>query len=58
MACSAACIDVQPEYDCVIVARGTAGLTVLDRLTEDGKTTVVVIEHGEVGENLDHFVAS
>jgi choline dehydrogenase len=45
--------DVQPEYDFVIVGGGTAGLTVADRLTEDGNTSVLVIEHGELGECLD-----
>ncbi|KAK4210357.1 oxygen-dependent choline dehydrogenase [Rhypophila decipiens] len=35
-----------PSYDYVIVGGGTAGLTVADRLTEDGKTTVLVIEYG------------
>ncbi|KAH8904826.1 alcohol oxidase [Coniochaeta sp. PMI_546] len=40
--------EVQPNYDFVIIGGGTAGLTVADRLTEDGKTTVLVIEHGEL----------
>ncbi|KAL2270795.1 hypothetical protein VTJ83DRAFT_166 [Remersonia thermophila] len=34
------------EYDYVIVGAGTAGLTVADRLSEDGKYTVLVIETG------------
>ncbi|KAL8369821.1 hypothetical protein RB595_000255 [Gaeumannomyces hyphopodioides] len=38
---------VAAEYDYVIVGGGTAGLTVADRLTEDGKTTVLVLEHGQ-----------
>lgn len=38
--------QVQNEYDYVIIGGGTAGLTVADRLTEDGKTTVLVIEYG------------
>lgn len=29
--------DLKPEYDYVIVGGGTAGLTVADRLTEDGE---------------------
>jgi len=41
-------IDVQADYDYVIIGGGTAGLTVADRLTADSKTTVLVIEHGEV----------
>lgn len=40
--------DVDSEYDYVIVGGGTAGLTVADRLTEDGETTVLVIEYGEL----------
>ncbi|KLU87080.1 oxidoreductase [Magnaporthiopsis poae ATCC 64411] len=36
------------EYDYVIVGGGTAGLTVADRLTEDGKTTVLVLEYGQL----------
>jgi hypothetical protein len=38
--------DVNNVYDYVIIGAGTAGLTVADRLTEDGKTTVLVIEYG------------
>lgn len=34
------------SYDYVIVGGGTSGLTVGDRLTADGKYTVLVIEHG------------
>ena len=40
--------DVQESYDYIIVGGGTAGLTVADRLTEDGKTSVLVIEYGEL----------
>ena len=42
--------DIQPAYDYVIIGGGTAGLTVADRLTENSKVTVLVIEHGEIGE--------
>jgi len=31
--------DVKETYDYVVVGGGTAGLTVADRLTEDGKCT-------------------
>ncbi|OTA76984.1 putative GMC oxidoreductase [Hypoxylon sp. CO27-5] len=37
-----------PSYDYVIVGAGTAGLTVADRLTVDGKYTVLVVENGDV----------
>ena len=40
--------QVQKEYDYVIIGGGTAGLTVADRLTEDGKSTVLVIEYGQL----------
>ncbi|KAI0403090.1 hypothetical protein F4802DRAFT_608281 [Xylaria palmicola] len=36
------------SYDYVIVGAGTAGLTVADRLSADGKSTVLVIENGKV----------
>ncbi|CAI4216870.1 unnamed protein product [Parascedosporium putredinis] len=39
--------QVSDEYDYVIVGGGTSGLTVGDRLTENGKYTVLVIEEGE-----------
>ncbi|KAI5807816.1 hypothetical protein DFH27DRAFT_510405 [Peziza echinospora] len=37
------------SYDYVIIGGGTSGLTVGDRLTEDGKYTVLVIEVGVLG---------
>ncbi|KAI0109435.1 GMC oxidoreductase [Hypoxylon sp. NC0597] len=40
--------QVKPSYDYVIVGAGTAGLTVADRLTADGKSTVLVVENGDV----------
>ncbi|KAI1114157.1 GMC oxidoreductase [Nemania sp. NC0429] len=38
--------DVKSAYDYVIVGGGTSGLTVADRLSADGKSTVLVIENG------------
>ncbi|KXX82172.1 Pyranose dehydrogenase [Madurella mycetomatis] len=35
-----------PEYDYIIVGGGTSGLTVADRLTEDGRYSVLVLERG------------
>lgn len=40
--------NVDKEYDYIIVGGGTAGLTVADRLTEDGKSTVLVVEYGQL----------
>lgn len=40
--------DVSGSYDYIIVGGGTAGLTVADRLTEDGTTSVLVIEYGQL----------
>ncbi|KAI1427350.1 GMC oxidoreductase [Xylaria sp. FL1777] len=39
---------LRSSYDYVIVGAGTSGLTVADRLSADGKSTVLVIENGEV----------
>ncbi len=41
--------DVKSSYDYIVIGGGTSGLTVADRLTEDGKTSVLVVEHGELG---------
>ncbi|CAI4218730.1 unnamed protein product [Parascedosporium putredinis] len=38
--------DALDEYDYIIVGGGTAGLTVGDRLSEDGKYSVLAIEYG------------
>jgi choline dehydrogenase len=38
--------QVEETYDYVIIGGGTSGLTVADRLTEDGQTKVLVIEYG------------
>lgn len=38
------------SYDYVIVGGGTAGLTLGDRLSEDGKNSVLVVEYGDLGE--------
>ncbi|KAK4151697.1 GMC oxidoreductase [Chaetomidium leptoderma] len=38
--------ELLSEYDYIIVGGGTAGLTVADRLTENGKHSVLVVERG------------
>ncbi|KAI1849569.1 hypothetical protein JX265_013575 [Neoarthrinium moseri] len=43
--------QLRVSYDYVIVGGGTSGLTVADRLTEDGKSTVLVIENGPLVES-------
>ncbi|RYC65258.1 hypothetical protein CHU98_g908 [Xylaria longipes] len=40
--------SLQSSYDYVIVGAGTSGLTVADRLSADGKSTVLVIENGKI----------
>lgn len=45
---------IKPEYDYVIVGGGTAGLTVGDRLSESGKYSVLVLEHGKL-DNQNGF---
>ena len=42
--------DIKAEYDYVIVGGGTAGLTVGDRLSESGKHSVLVLEHGKLDD--------
>ncbi|KAK1842381.1 choline dehydrogenase [Colletotrichum chrysophilum] len=42
--------QVRDAYDYVIVGAGTAGLTVADRLSEDGKNSVLVIEYCHLSE--------
>jgi heterodisulfide reductase subunit A-like polyferredoxin len=36
------------EYDFVVIGAGTAGLTLADRLTEDGKSKVFFIEKASI----------
>lgn len=45
--------ELLPAYDYVIVGGGTSGLTVADRLTEDGNTTVLVLEAGIFAPDAD-----
>ena len=42
--------DVKSSYDYIVIGGGTSGLTVADRLTEDGKTSVLVVEYGELSQ--------
>ncbi|PGH01632.1 hypothetical protein AJ80_08978 [Polytolypa hystricis UAMH7299] len=42
--------DLLDEYDFIVVGAGTAGLTVADRLSENGEFSVLVVEYGY----LDH----
>ncbi|KAL2810042.1 hypothetical protein BJX63DRAFT_444926 [Aspergillus granulosus] len=40
--------DLSPAYDYVVVGGGVSGLVVANRLSEDPKTTVLVIEAGKI----------
>jgi hypothetical protein len=40
--------EIEKSYDYIIIGGGTSGLTVADRLTEDGQTKVLVVEYGEL----------
>ncbi|KAF8473606.1 hypothetical protein BDZ91DRAFT_651441 [Kalaharituber pfeilii] len=44
--------DMFPIYDYVIIGAGTSGMVVANRLTENPKTTVLVIEAGKI-DNLE-----
>ncbi|KIM20574.1 GMC oxidoreductase [Serendipita vermifera MAFF 305830] len=48
--------DIDHSYDYIVVGGGTAGLTVADRLTENPRKTVLVIETGQLDEREDAFL--
>ncbi|KAH7122582.1 choline dehydrogenase [Dendryphion nanum] len=43
--------DKTTQYDYIIVGGGTSGLTVANRLTENGKKTVLVVELGDLSSD-------
>ncbi|KAK2001145.1 GMC oxidoreductase [Colletotrichum falcatum] len=44
---------LQDSYDYIIVGGGLSGLVVANRLTEDHKTTVLVVEYGDFDDSWD-----
>ncbi|CAO2649993.1 Nn.00g012850.m01.CDS01 [Neocucurbitaria sp. VM-36] len=45
--------DLFPEYDYVVVGAGAAGLTVANRISEQAKVSVLIIEAGDLDQNED-----
>ncbi|KAL6708588.1 hypothetical protein ACN47E_002569 [Coniothyrium glycines] len=45
--------DLLPEYDYVVIGAGASGLTVANRLSEQSKVTVLVIEAGNFDQDED-----
>lgn len=43
------------EYDYIVVGAGTAGTTIADRLSEDGRRSVILVEYGPLAQD-DSFM--
>ncbi|KAK0105665.1 hypothetical protein ONS95_004192 [Cadophora gregata] len=50
--------ELRPSYDYIVVGGGTSGLTVADRLSEDGTKTVLVVEYGYLDHSPDILLPS
>ncbi|KAH8660866.1 alcohol oxidase [Tricladium varicosporioides] len=50
--------ELEKSYDYIVVGGGTSGLTVADRLSEDGTKTILVVEYGYLDDSPNILMPS